>query len=418
MLGSGDSTCVYTPEQLVILQEFLLADSSGNLVETRLKRPENRPLGIGPKLAPDCIDRFLKADPSLRWTRWMLYQSAGGARAKEASERAMEQLKERFIDERVSGHLDNTNTFIHGVPRPEAEALWAKTEPRYRRIIQVADQDAVEKTGAFGFYRNWPGGSRGLYEKTIKAVVRFLKLEQKVKEMNDDMLKDSKEAVPTKPDDYADVDALEKTTSRVERYHASKHARDDIRFEKVYATDDVSVVAPLTYAAATRYGYEDWQWSSPGAFDQLLTNENAFHDPWKSAVTSNVLVFITFSLPMPCWVMRKGETFDRKYLTNLCVLIARTKLKEFKGASATITDEEGRSVNTEEVRKMILSEVGRDDDPAKEEWPVKRGPRVFKTVEDAKQRLKLLDDALAAVEDWAKSFDPAKIVTETLKLSL
>ncbi len=418
MLRAGDSTCVYTPEQLVILQEFLLADSSGNLVETRLKRPENRPLGVGPKLAADCIDRFFKADPSLRWTRWMLYQSAGGARAKEASERAMEQLKERFIDERVSGHLDNTNTFIHGVPRPEAEALWAKTEPRYRRIIQVADQDAVEKTGAFGFYRNWPGGSRSLYDKTIKAVARFLKLEDKVKEMNADMLKDSKESVPLKPDDYVDVDSLEKMTSRVERYHASKHARDDIRFEKVFATDDVTVVAPLTYAAAARYGYDDWQWSNPSTFDQLLVNENSFHDPWKSAVTSSVLVFISFNLPMPCWVMRKGESFDRKYLTNLCVLISRTKLKEFKRASATITDEEGRSINTEEVRKMIQSEVTRDDDPAKEEWPVKRGPRVFKTEEEANRRLQLLDDVLCAVETLAKGFDPAKIVTETLKLSL
>jgi hypothetical protein len=409
---------VYTPEQLAILQEFLLADANGKLVETRLKRPENRPLGIGPKLASDCIERFLKADPSLRWTRWMLYQAAGGARAKEASERAMEQLRERFIDERVSGFLDNDKTFIHGVIRAEAEALWAKTEPRYRRIIQVADQDAVEKTGAFGFYRNWPGGSRSLYDKTIKAVIRFLKLEDKVKAMNADMLKESKEAIPEKPDDYPDVDALEKTTSKIERYFASKQARDDIRFERILTTDSVTVVAPLTYAASVRYGYADWQFSNPSMFDQLLVNDNAFHDPWKSAVTASVLVYISFSVPMPCWVVRKGENFDRKYLSNLCVQIPRAKLKDFRKDAASMTDEEGRTLTLDEIRRMINAEVARNDDPANEEWPVKRGPRVITTTEQAKEVIQLVENTLLDVEAWARNFDAAKIVNETLKLSL
>src|SRR5574343_400682 len=90
----------YDPNVTAVLREFNLLDEAGNLIQIKL-----REAGPGPKLAPDVIDRFVKADttPDKSWLRWIFHQAAGGDKAKENSVRVLEQIKERFINERVNG---------------------------------------------------------------------------------------------------------------------------------------------------------------------------------------------------------------------------------------------------------------------------------------------------------------------------
>src|SRR5690349_13349123 len=92
---------------------FLLipADNGGEKWrETSIKMagPDGKPIGAGPVLDPEVIQRFLELDttPDKAWFDWMLLHSGGGSTALKRSETLLAQTKVRFIDDRVRGYRD------------------------------------------------------------------------------------------------------------------------------------------------------------------------------------------------------------------------------------------------------------------------------------------------------------------------
>jgi len=409
----------FTPVEVSVLRECRLIDDDGNLVEVYLERPEDKPLGHGPKVELDVIKKLILADstPDQRWLNWIFFQAGGGQRAKDAAKRAMEQTKERFIDERVNGFENpDTKEKFKPVPKPEAEARWAAVEPRWQEILISADQDVVDHLGVFGYHRAWPGKEK-IYSRVVKAVSTLLKLEDKLEQMNTERVTTGAEAISASPNTLATLDDMEKVIRKVERYYASKEARDDIEVEQIFENDYVRLLCPLTYAASVRYGFDNWPFSNRGTFDEVLDTEHSFRDAWKSTAQRSVLVFWYWKVPMPSWISRKDNEFHRYELVNLALEIPRTSMVFDAGSPNLVFHDEENAANMtyEQVRKMIQDEPTRLPDPQDEEMPVKRGPNAYSSAQEAAARDIALGKAFEAVMNWAERFDAKRVKADVFK---
>lgn len=413
----------YDEKTMAVLQKYRLVDEAGEPIQVRL-----RELGPGPKLSPAVIDRFVAADktPNKDWLDWIFFQAGGGAKGRDHSQRALEQIKETFISERVNGYHDTVTNETHPpVPREVAHERWVKREPRFREILASAEQDIVQKLGVFGWYRDWPGsGHNRLYEKVEAAIKKYLKLYPKMLEMNQEMALEGKEPVPATPDAIATWEDMDKISEKVERYHASRKARGDIRLAQwkkedwIYSDDYVEAIAPLTYAAAVKFGWDSWPWANPERFEQALTGERFGNDAWKSATgQGKVYVYIRFNVPVPHWVTRVGGKFSVAQLTNLALELNVNGLRQMNPDSIVVYDEEGRNtLRIADVKRQILDEPKRQPDPQDEEFPIKRGPNVYKSDEEAQEVVRHLDACMAEIINWAAHFDPKKIKQDVMKL--
>jgi hypothetical protein len=389
---------------------------------------DGKPLGAGPILDPQVIDRFLQIDttPDKAWFEWMILQSGGGRTALKRSETLFNQTKIRFIDDRVRGYRNKkTGKVYPPVSQENAEEQWARAEQNFRETLTVGDQDLVYSHQVFGFYRAWPGKDR-IYERVALAVQKFLKIAKKTVSMNKFMQAEGHDdrSVSLSPKDYDSLIDLESAIRKVEQFYASKKARSDIRMaggpngeKTVYSDDFVTVRVPLTYAAAVRYGWPAWAWADRDSFESGLSgNSQKWNDPWRKHASDNLLVYIEFNVPMPAWVGFKGDSFSRYTLHNLALVIPFDKLKSFNPDLASLYDEENNAnLTLSSIKQRIRDEAARQNyDPEEEEYPIKRGPSVFANVEQAEEVVRHLDAALDAVKAWAARFDPKQVVSDYL----
>jgi len=411
----------YSEPEIKVLREYGIIDDQGRPVQVDLERPEERPLGRGPLLDPGAVNKLLAADttPDKKWLPWIFYQAAGGDKGKEASKRALEQIRKRFVEERVNGFQHSqSKEYYKGVPRAEAEARWEKAKHRFKEIVDIADQDSVEKLGVFGFFRQWPGQNQ-IYAKVERTIASFLNLYPKLLQMNKELRGDSREELPAEPTQISTVEQMEQITKKVDRYFASKQARDDIRVDVIYDDDFVTALAPLTYAAAVKYGHDEWAWANRAKFDEVLSGEgHSYGDQWQSNTSQGkVYVYVMFKVPVPCWISRKSSQFERRRLTNLALEISRDALKRVNPDDIVFWDEENMNTRRlRDIKQMIVDEPTKAPDPQDDEIPIKRGPNVYKTAEEAQQVVWHLEKAVEAIIKWARTFNPKRIKSNALTL--
>ena len=411
------------PEVQKILAKYRIMDpKSRDLVQVDLKKSRNAQgsvLGKGPIMAEDALKRIVAADitPNKEWLDWMLFQAGGGKEARRKSEQAIEQLKERFIDERVRGFRDGQGTYHDPVPETEAKTRWQQAETRFREVLMVGDQDMEEKLHVFGYHRNWPGAHR-LYERVTGAVNKFLKLRKKAIAMNKFYEKEGQTDKMVNLDQkaYETIEAVEAANKKIERFYASREARQDIRYDTVYDDDFVRVIVPLTYAAAVEYGFQSWQWANKKSFeDRLEGSGQAWNDPWTRTTGQDkkVLVYVMFKVPMPSWVAYANNRFNRYSFNNVVLMLDADKMKNMNPETVPLYDEENKQhTNLSNMRQAIKDEATRVYNPDDEEFPMHRGGPVYKDVAEAEEVVRHLDASLDALKAWAKKFAPKSIVSD------
>lgn len=414
------------PEVLKTLIKYRLVDpKTRDLVQVDLKKSRNSQgtvLGRGPIMDGSALAQIIKADttPNKEWLDWMLFQAGGGKEARRKSEQAIEQLKERFIDERVRGFRDGQGTYHDAVPEKEARERWQAAEARFREVLMVGDQDMEEKLHVFGYHRHWPGAHR-LYERVTQAVNTFLKLRKKAIAMNKFYEKEGQTEKMINLDQkaYETIESVEAANKKIERFYASREARQDIRYNTVYDDDYVRVIVPLTYAAAVEYGNSNWQWSNRKNFeDRLEGTGQSWNDPWTrmTGQDKKVPVYVMFKVPMPSWVAYSNSRFNRYSFNNLALMLDAEKLKNFNPDSVPLYDEENKQhTSLEAMRQAVSDEATRVYNRDDEEFPMHRGAPVYKDVAEANAVLQHLDAALDALKAWAKDFDPKNIVSDYMK---
>jgi hypothetical protein len=407
-----------------VLKKYRIMLQDGNLRTVDLRQPTaagGQPPGPGPLVSPNVINRLLAADttPNQIWLDWIFFQAGGGVKAKEATDDALRQIRDRFIDERTNGWTHpETGVFQQPVPREQAEARWVAAEPRFREVLAVCDQDAVKRLRTFGYFRDWPG-DQNRYANTVDAVQRYLKLYKKLLVMNRESVRTGGEELPFSPEKITNVEAMNEITTKVDRYFASKKARTDVRYDLIYEDDLIRALAPYTYAAAVHYGYDLWPWASRKNFDQVLSGDKQdwrFQDVWKQKTgAGSFIVYLTFKGPVPAWVTRRDGSWEVKDLADLALELNKVHVKSNTN-EWTVYDQENRNTLTiGQIKQMILDEPTRVD-PAEQETPVVRGPNVYSTPEEAQKVVAALDQALQAIKKWLAKADMAKVKSDVLTL--
>lgn len=419
----------YTERQLKVLREFCILDDDNQLVCRRLCRPEDKPLGMGPKLEASAVQRLIDVDATEGqvWLEWIFNQAAGGSAAKESSERALEQMKQRFMDERLHGYQHaRTREIYPKLPKEDAERRYVEAEPKFREVLFYTDQDLVDKFGVSGFYRHWPGKD-SVYANIEKTVKTWLALQPKLAQMNDELAAEDKERLPVGPSGIDSVDALVALVTKVERYFMSKAARMDVRLAKcngndyIYNDDYIIALSPLTYAAAVRYGCDSWLWANRETFERVLLDESQnFADAWKADVQRGLFyVYLRFKCPVPRWVARKNNRFHVYELTNLALQLNRASTSLINDyEKLCFFNEEGHAtMHFSDICQLIRQEPYRK--PVEDnEMPIICGPNVYTSVDECETVILHLRYALDAVATWAKSFNPDVVVADALAFRL
>jgi hypothetical protein len=387
----------------------------------RARDAEGKILGDGFLLAQDALQRFVNAcvvdgRVDCAWLDWILFQVAGGQEAQRRGTQAMEQVRERFLDERMRGFRDTKGQYHAPMSRESTENKWKGSDPRFQEVLFVADQDMCEKIQVFGFHRHWPGPGE-IYKKAAGAVRQFLDLAPQVEEMNTFLRKaeQTTKIIPTTCKSYEKVDALIQAITKIERFFNSRAAREDVRIEPIYADGIVEVFCPITYSAAVRYGWDAWPISDRSIFEQCLEGSStSWNDPWRKTTGDGqkVPVFFRFKVPMPSWITYSEKTFERVALTNICALLPRGTMTRIGADSTEFMDEENRKVTIEAIVAIIEGEVKRSCDPDEEEYPIKRGPRVFETAAQAEAVSLSFALGWKEVVAWAAKFNPKQIVID------
>jgi hypothetical protein len=378
---------------------------------------EGRVLGDGYLLDLAVVKRLIEADTSegYEWLDWMLFHCGGGTEGQRRAAQSLEQTMDRFIDERVRGYRDGSGKYHPAVSKQEAEAKWAAARNKFRDVLMVGDQDIVERLHVFGFHRNWPGPNK-IYETACTTVKDFLALMPKTKEMNTFMSRQGSKdkIIRLKPKDYATVESLQQANAKVERFFASKAAREDIQVEKIYSDDYLDVICPLTYAAAVRYGWDAWQFANREHFESNLEgSSNGWADHWRNTIgkENNVVVYMQFHVPVPSWVSYVGSKFVRFTMQNLALVIKQKQLKGVNLLDVPVLDEEARANMTlGSYLRLVEDEPKRVYDPTLEEYPVHVGPPVYASEDEAAVVLDHTRKALDRVEAWAAKFDYKRVI--------
>lgn len=416
----------HPPEVMAALKKAKVIDpQTGAIRVTKLLNPP--PARSVPIIQPATLKRLLEADttPDHRWTYWLLYEAAGGKEAVKTGEKVYLAARQRMLAALMHGV---TRTLPNGEKKtypPQSREAATKylddMEEKNRAEFFFGDEDFVQKGHAF--YNEWPGGPNERYAKVTQALTEFLKIGDLLKKMNGQLVKEGSKPLPDSPDEIESVAEMNDITKKVHRYFAASKARTDIRVDMIYDDAEITALCPLTYAAAVKYGWDEWDWANKQGFETLLTSEHAFKDAWKSAANGGkYYVYLTFKGPVPAWVSRKNGTFQQFDLTDLALMVPKTGLSSVGAGdfdSVVVYDQENAAPRTVgQIKDMILAEPSRTEDTEEDEdeSPIKRPRNVYKTDEEAQRVVAHLDKALAAISQWAKTFDPATIKGDTLRL--
>lgn len=420
----------YSEQEVAVLKKYRIMNQDGSFREIKLLQPNQpggKPAVPGPIMALDVINRLLAADttPEKAWIDWIFFQAGGGEKAKEASVSALQQIRDRFIDERTNGwtHPENQK-FQAPVPRPQAEARWVKAEPEFRAILAVCDQDTVKRLRPtpFGYFRDWPGNAN-VYSNVVEAITRYLKLYKKLLRMNKETVRNSALApLPTTPKEIPTWEQMNVVTKKVDRYFASKKARTDIRIadnKPIYSDDNITAICPLTYAAAVQWGHDEWEFANPAGFEQVLGNDDSGRsDQWKQRTQGGkILVYLTFTAPVPGWIIMRGRTPKRVDLTDLALHLDKDDMRE-NPDSWQVIDQENNSRQMKtiaQIKQMITAEATRVEPPG-EPGMMTLGKRAYKNADEAQKVVASLDQALRAIKKWLATFDVKQVKSNMLTL--
>jgi hypothetical protein len=245
----------------------------------------------GQKMDEDCIQRFVRGDPSLscKYLEWMLYQAGGGKSKLDRSSKQWQdgehgepslrqQLRECWIKARVEGYKDDIGVAVKPVTLVEATADWEANEDDLRRYHVYGDEEYIEQ-GCFGFYQSWPGAN-GHYETILNSVQRFHR--------HAAALRAKGNSTDLSLSEYPNLSDLLSALRDV----AAAELKADVDCDSVYEDDWVRVYCPYNVGASLKHGIAKWCTANESMFLQALTGEGK--NRWKEYAATSALYYCHF----------------------------------------------------------------------------------------------------------------------------
>ena len=208
---------------------------------------------VGQKMDESCIQLIVKGDPSGngKYLDWMFLQAGGGTERLAKSTAQWEKgdhgeqpvcstLRKHFIEDAVSGYIDDAGKNVPPVNEAVAAQQWADFGEEFFRNQHVYGDEEYALTG-FGFYRSWPGHN-ALYEQIVQAVSRFHRYQSKIKSLG--------KSTDLNRIDYPNLRDLQEALGDI----TYLEIKNQIDMEIVYEDEYFFVVCPYNIGASIRYG--------------------------------------------------------------------------------------------------------------------------------------------------------------------
>lgn len=422
---------------------------------------DGKPLGPGPVMAEETLQKFIDADPSgnNKYLEWMIFQAGGGQDAMEKSlalwdgegpsdkNSLCSQCREDFIDECIKGFVEENGTKHPPVSRQQAEKQWEVWKERGRFEFVMGDQDVCFEDG-FGFYRAWPG-KNGIYQKVANAVQIWDQGIPKFRATNERMdryetllkkassawsveeakfvadYKENPVAARIELDIYkgwqpsemgqpkAAYKNLEDLLAAVSDLRRAQVLRD-ARHEIVYEDEIVKAVAPLTIGASVKFGSVKWCTSTRTEFDRVFDPRQQGTNNWKNYTSKGVLVFLNFKCPMPEWTSKIALYVELEKLKTLRDPWSAVNFIDVKNESGGVKLEQIYDKIRDE-HQARYSHDGDTPDESALRWNNRTpGTRAWNNREFGVNVMVSIQKALNAMAQWGRTFDHSKIAVDPI----
>ena len=381
-------------------------------------------VGYGSKMELATAKRLMAIDitPDHAWTDWVFFQAGGGFTAKNKKDACIMTVRAALFAKRT--------------PR-----MWERYRAEVEAMAECADEDALPAMEwCFGYFRTWENSTRprergdttrlGIYDRVERAAKAFLPLLDKAVEMNRLIAAKSAAAadgtepdaegvagyvpVPVTPQGIRSIEAMAEAAVRVRHFFAALMAADDLRVAEVpveqaegsaapalsrqtlYDDDYLTMIVPLTYAAAVRFGSDAWPWCATEGFEQATRNPNA-PNPWRTLVDSGSgVAYVTIHVPWASAV-HYAQSAKRHRYNDLAIVVDRM-------GGAKVYDETGKTYPFTMFKSMMQGGgVQPEAEPDVLRWhPIRPPTRLQNTTPNTQvtEVLGRLENAIDQFKEW------------------
>lgn len=378
----------------------------------------------GPRVDLDVVKRLVAADATTEytWLSWIWHQAYGGEAGLRTTQQRKPTVRQALMDNRRKELIQKwkaegksyTEKELSKFLEKESEAEMASLDSALKYGSHVM---AVKIPGCYAVRHDWPGRDQ-IYERIVTEMRSYFAMYPKIIEMNN-IIAGNTEAgnvgfnpeekpVPTEPSQVASLDVLSSEVARVRRFHRAVTAGKDVRFGQsktgkatVYSDDVCTLVVPLTYAAAVRYGSPNWPWADEVKFrDNVLAAKSP---EWREILGTDGLVgYLSIDVPLPSNVSGEKRT---RY--NHVALVA-TGRHSGDGPTLDIVDESTTKWTYEDFIQKLRSLVDVRADEAPEGFPVRQSARPPEKTR-IEQAIQHIEAAVEAFHDYYMSSSPSDV---------
>lgn len=388
---------------------------------------------VDSKISLQAAQRLMALDPTSNhvWTDWIFTQAGGGEKSRRNEDAIVAALK-RGLQVQHATKMRARNRAVTSAELEAAfERAWAEQHPRILAIAQNAHEDALEKianasgvtTASYGFSYDFPG-YQGRYAAVENATKAYFSIYKKAVEMNALLtdparrLETGEEVgtpVPVTPDEMEDVDAMNAATKAVRQFFQARSARSDVRVanwkEKsvVYDDDLVTVIVPLTYSAAVKYGNDAWPWANRRNFQQNV--KSAVSPEWSRIMQSGFIAYMMIHVPLRTYLTGERMARRRTRLNHVALHIA--------GKDVAVYREDGTTCTLEDFMDEIHASAPPEQqveppapDPLSAQGPIVRQARYPLKREDVSRVEASVQAALEELRTFDANFDSKAFVRD------
>ncbi len=321
------------------------------------------------------------------------------------------------------------NRLTQGMTREQAEHNYLNDEPELKREYVFGDEDNL-RYRLFGFYRNWPGGKEGIYEKVYNAMREFLINKLRVENRNSQLdkinaqIQIKNQGLP--PEDhlplrepidisvdigtvkldrkmhlsysgpYPTLSSLTNANEQIMDLPMRERVTSDVRYAgpkstsgartKLYSDDVLDVLVPLTVAAAVKSGHKSWNVADPKQLDvnSRTSSSLGIWTQWAAGHHGHAEWEGSQAIPVYFHIKQQGQVVFKMMLVVFLADLVNLK-PPFMGTLWQLQDT-GKEIHFMEMVKAIQQQL---DKP------------VYIAA------MKSIVKALKVIRQWGQEFDPS-----------
>lgn len=437
------------PVQREVLEKNMLIDETGAPVIVQYKKslPSRsqysfigslgQPRYMDSKISRWAAQRLMRLDPTSNhvWTDWIFTQAGGGESSKGNVDEIVVKLKKGLALKHATKMAEKGKKMTAAELAADFEKRWAEQGDRIVALTRNANEDALEKiatasgvlVASYGFTYDFPG-HENRYAKVEDAAKAYFSVYKKAVEMNEiladtdrqlEVGEEPAKPVPLTPDEMDDVDAMVVATRKVRMFFQARSARSDVRVaswkEKsvVYDDDIVTVIVPLTYSAAVKYGNDAWPWSNRETFQADV--KSATSTNWTRMVRNGLVAYMMIHVPLRTYLHGAHTAKRRSRLNHVALIIQHNDINVYREDGSVCTVD---NLLDEIHNSAPADHVLPDQEPQAQHGPIVPQSRYPINRETATRVAASVQAALKELDSFVQNFDRSTLVPDVAQIDI